>query len=97
VNQDQQRVIEVLDVLYGDGAYEITKAMTKQQKNQQTQARVGLASNVVGLGAGIAGTAAALRAREVREAAFSDLQQEGPCRGDARRWCTGPAGSQHRR
>jgi hypothetical protein len=67
VNQDQQRVIEVLDVLYGDGAYEITKAMTKQQKNQQTQARVGLASNVVGLGAGIAGTAAALRDDRFKE------------------------------
>ena len=53
---DQQRAIEVLEVLYGDGAYEITKAMTKEEKAHRTQAQVGLASNVVGLAAGAAGT-----------------------------------------
>jgi hypothetical protein len=67
VNQDQQRVIEVLDVLYGDGAYEITKAMTKEQKSHRTQARVGLASNIVGLAAGVGGTAAALREDRFKE------------------------------
>ena len=53
---DQQRAIEVLEVLYGDGAYEITKAMTKEEKSHRTQAQVGLASNVIGLAAGAAGT-----------------------------------------
>lgn len=54
MNANQQRALEVLEVLYGDGAYEVTKALTKEQ--ERTQARVGLASNVVGLAAGTAGT-----------------------------------------
>jgi len=52
--------------LYGDGAWEIVKArqLTEAQrkaKSERTQARVGLASNVVGLAAGVGGTASALR------------------------------------
>ena len=56
---------EVVDLLYGDAVdtrelYDVAKASTKS-KRERTQARVGLASNVVGLGAGALGTAAALR------------------------------------
>ena len=57
MNQDQERTIAVLDALYGDGAWEITKALTEKEK--RTQARVGLASNVVGM---VAGTAAMVTA-----------------------------------
>jgi hypothetical protein len=59
---------EVVGLLYGDAVdtrevYDIAKrgATTDRQKRERTQARVGLASNIVGLGAGAAGTAAALR------------------------------------
>jgi hypothetical protein len=57
---------DIAAALYGDGAWEIVKAKTltpaqQQAKRERTQAKVGLASNVVGLGAGIAGTASALR------------------------------------
>lgn len=59
---------EVVGLLYGDAVdtrevYDIAKqgATTERQKRERTQARVGLASNIVGLGAGAAGTAAALR------------------------------------
>jgi hypothetical protein len=45
---------EILDVLYGEGAWEISKALTEKEK--RTQARVGLASNIVGLAAGVVGT-----------------------------------------
>jgi hypothetical protein len=41
---------EVLEALYGDGAWEVSKALTKEQ--QRKQARIGLASNVLGLAAG---------------------------------------------
>jgi hypothetical protein len=50
--------------LYGDGAWELVKkrSMTEErQRRERTQARVGLASNMLGIGAGVAGTAAALR------------------------------------
>lgn len=52
MNQEQERTIAVLDVLYGDGAWEISKALTEKEK--RTQARVGLASNIVGMAAGTA-------------------------------------------
>ena len=63
---------EVCSLLYGDAvdpreAYDVAKrsssssAAETRRKNERTQARVGLASNVVGLGAGVVGTAAALR------------------------------------
>ena len=45
----------VSELLYGDGAWEISKELTEKQK--RTQARVGLASNVVGLTAGTAALA----------------------------------------
>jgi len=50
--------------LYGDGAWEIVKAKTlsEREKRERTQARVGLASNVVGLGAGLAATPGAIAA-----------------------------------
>jgi len=52
VNREQERTIAVLDALYGDGAWEISKALTEKEK--RTQARVGLASNIVGMAAGTA-------------------------------------------
>lgn len=59
---------EVVSLLYGDGvdpreAYDVSKkAVTaEEKKRRRRQAQVGLASNVIGLGAGAAGTAAALR------------------------------------
>lgn len=52
MNQEQERTIAVLDALYGDGAWEISKALTEKEK--RTQARVGLASNIVGMAAGTA-------------------------------------------
>lgn len=52
-----QDTTQVLAALFGDGAWEISKALTEEQK--RTQARVGLATNIVGLAAGAAGTKAA--------------------------------------
>lgn len=59
---------DVIDLLYGGGGDDLIVKMNPTQsdisarkKSERTQARVGLASNVVGLGAGIGGTAAALR------------------------------------
>lgn len=65
---------EVAELLFGDGADELVRKMnptspdlSTQKKREQTQARVGLASNVVGIGAGLAGTVEATnRFREVR-------------------------------
>lgn len=44
----------VAALLYGDGAWEIAKSLGDERKNR-TQARVGLATNVVGIAAGTAG------------------------------------------
>lgn len=44
---------DVSKMLYGDGAWEISKELTEKQKKRQAQ--VGLATNVVGLAAGTAG------------------------------------------
>ena len=58
---------EVANLLYGGGAEELISKISPEQsdlatkKRQKRQAQVGLASNVVGLAAGTAGTAAALR------------------------------------
>lgn len=58
---------EVADLLFGGGGDELIAKMNPDQadlatrKRQRKQAQIGLASNVVGLGAGIGGTAAALR------------------------------------
>jgi hypothetical protein len=59
--------VVVAKALYGDGAWEITKAASlsaedRRKKNEKLQAQVGLASNVVGLGAGIAATPGAVAA-----------------------------------
>ena len=52
MNQDSKRVIEVLDVLYGDGAYEISKALTDRQKRGLTAglSAVGATAGAAGLG-----------------------------------------------
>lgn len=59
--------VVVAKALYGDGAWEIAKAASmsaeeRRKKNEKLQARVGLASNIVGLGAGIAATPGAVAA-----------------------------------
>ena len=63
---------ELAAALYGDGAWEVVKAhaLTAEQqkkKSQKTQARVALASNVVGLTAGTAGLAAAAKLPALRK------------------------------
>lgn len=57
---------DVAALVFGDGAYELVRKMNPtqsdlaaQKKRERRQAQVGLASNVIGLGAGIAGTAEA--------------------------------------
>jgi hypothetical protein len=58
-------VTEVAELLFGDGADELIRKMNPTQsdlaaqKRQKRQAQIGLASNVVGIGAGLAGTAEA--------------------------------------
>lgn len=67
---------ELVTLISGDGANELIRKMepgqsdlhgaahvahTSKKKREKTQARIGLASNIVGLGAGVGGTAAALR------------------------------------
>jgi hypothetical protein len=61
VKKNRDDILSVAELLYGDGAWEISKALTQQQKRERTQARVGLASNVVGITAGTAGLGAALK------------------------------------
>lgn len=56
---EREDLLSVLDALYGDGAWEVTKALTEKQKKRQAQ--VGLASNVVGIAAGTAGLSSALK------------------------------------
>jgi Putative phage serine protease XkdF len=61
---------EVADLLFGGGADELIAKMnpaqsdlaTKQKKRERTEARIGLATNVVGIGAGAAATPPALKA-----------------------------------
>lgn len=60
IQKNRDTVMSVSDLLYGDGAWEISKRMT-QETRERTQARVGLASNVVGITAGAAGLGAALK------------------------------------
>lgn len=57
LKQRPEVVQEVAELLFGDGAWEVSKALTENQKRRQAQ--VGLASNVVGISAGAAGTKAA--------------------------------------
>jgi len=58
---------EVANLLYGGGADDLVAKMDAQAKREKRQAQVGLASNIVGLGAGVAGTAAALRDDRFKE------------------------------
>jgi hypothetical protein len=54
----------VAKALYGDGAWEIAKALTpaeQKAKRERTQARVGLATNIVGLAAGGAALGSEIR------------------------------------
>src|SRR5690242_5476191 len=61
IQKNRDDILSVAELLYGDGAWEISKALTQQEKRERTQARVGLASNVVGITAGAAGLGAAMR------------------------------------
>jgi hypothetical protein len=57
---------KVVDLLYGDAAEEVIKALSPQQKRERTQNRIATASNLVGIGAGVAATPSA--AKEVKNA-----------------------------
>lgn len=69
--------VEALDVLYGDGVWEITKALTEKQRYERSQARVGLASNVLGIAAGGAALATAARNPALRKGA-ANVKNAGP-------------------
>jgi hypothetical protein len=86
VNQDQERTLAVLDALYGDAAWEISKALTEKEK--RTQARVGLASNVVGM---VAGTAAMVTA--AKNPALKKGGAHAGNAGPATRWLARKMGS----
>lgn len=70
----------IVEMLYGDGAWEIVKALTAEEKRQKTQAKIGLASNVVGIAAGTAGLVAASRNPALRRAG-AKLENAGPATG----------------
>ena len=55
----------------------VRKAMTPEQKRQRTEARVGLASNYLGLAAGSAGTVAAARNKALRRGGRT-VEHAGP-------------------
>lgn len=60
---------EVANLLFGGGAEGlVSKLSPEKEKAQRRQAQVGLASNVVGIAAGAAGTAAATREFKARKA-----------------------------
>lgn len=46
---------EVVDLLFGDSAAEISKALSDRQKREQRQTRIAQASNVLGITAGVQG------------------------------------------
>jgi len=50
---------QIVDLLYGDAAIEVSKALTEKQK--KTQQRIATVSNVVGIGAGAAAVPGAVR------------------------------------
>lgn len=58
---------EVANLLFGDDQNElVSKISAEQKKRERTQARVGLASNIVGIGAGVAGTREAMKEPRLR-------------------------------
>lgn len=65
MSENPDLLVETLQVLYGEGAWEISKALTAAQERKQ--ARVGLASNVVGLTAGVAALATAAKNPALRK------------------------------
>jgi hypothetical protein len=72
---DNSELEEILYALYGDGAWEISKALTKEQ--QRTQARVGLASNILGITAGTAALVTAAKNPALRRGGAT-LKHAGP-------------------
>jgi Putative phage serine protease XkdF len=65
----EQQLREVADLLFGDGADGLIRKMNpdsadiaSKKKRERTQARIGLATNVVGIGAGAAATPAPFKA-----------------------------------
>jgi len=76
MNRTEDRALTVLDALYGDGAWEISKALSEKQRHERTQARVGLASNVVGLAAGTAALVTAAKNPALKRGA--KLADAGP-------------------
>lgn len=61
IRKNRDGVLSVAELLYGEGAWEIAKALTAEEKKNRTQARIGLTTNVVGIAAGAAGLGTALR------------------------------------
>jgi hypothetical protein len=90
---------EVADLLFGDGADELVAKMSpdgadlhvrlaerKKKNAEKTQARIGLASNIVGLAAGVAGT----------KDAYAGYKASKDPRADYKGKHTMPEGPQHR-
>ena len=82
----EQNLIEVVDLLFGDGADELIRKLNPdgadlatKKKRERTQARIGLASNVVGLAAGVAGTKEAYGAhKKLRKIPKGQYLHEAP-------------------
>lgn len=60
---DNQRLVEVLDVLYGDGAYEISKKLSDEQKKEIGR-KIGYATNAAGMVAGPGAVYMAVKGRK---------------------------------
>lgn len=65
MTQTTTETLAALEAAYGDGYWEISKAMT-QAERERTEARIGLATNIVGLTAGGAALVAAGRNKALR-------------------------------
>jgi hypothetical protein len=87
---------EVANLLYGEGV-EIYKAnpdqsdLSARRKREQTQARVGLATNIVGIAAGTAGTVAASRNPALRRKKATH-KNAGPVSARLTRYVKSPKG-----
>lgn len=83
-HEHMDSLAEVAELLFGDGAYELVTKMSptspdlSTKKRERRQAQVGLASNVVGIAAGTAGTAAALKDFKTVKGAFKATATKAP-------------------
>jgi hypothetical protein len=80
----------IADALYGDGAWEISKAYQQSEATRnKRQAQIGLGANVLGITAGVAALGASARNPALR-AAGADAEHAGPVIGGALRGKIGP-------